>query len=197
VAEKYITVVSGLPRSGTSLMMSMLDSGGLPAMTDNVRRANDDNPEGYFEFENVKDEGSYNKWLEDAVGKSVKMVSALIKNLEKYSGYRFMVIFMRRDLDEIISSQNIMLEREGKPFVDNRSELKTMYMKHINSIKSLMKKSDHMDFIEISYNRLLKEPEETLKPLIQFLHPVAELDGSNMLQKINPSLYRNKGADNK
>jgi len=109
---EIITIVSGLPRSGTSMMMNMLEKGGMEALTDNIRKADEDNPKGYFEFEKVKKIKEDSSWLEKTRGKVFKMVSMLLYELPLT--YKYRIIFMKRDMDEMLSSQRKMLEREGK-----------------------------------------------------------------------------------
>src|ERR1041385_2006037 len=106
-----IAIVSGLPRSGTSMMMKMLVAGGLEALTDNIRTADEDNPEGYFEFEMVKKLGDDRSWLADARGKCVKIVSSFLKHLPQDFTYK--IIFMRRNIEEVLASQRQMLVRRG------------------------------------------------------------------------------------
>ena len=108
-----IVVVSGLPRSGTSMMMKMLEAGGIPPVTDELRTADDDNPKGYYEFERVKqmDKGD-TAWVADAQGKVVKVISALLKHLP--SSHNYQVIFLRRHMSEILASQRKMLIRRGE-----------------------------------------------------------------------------------
>src|SRR5687767_1046860 len=110
--QDTITVVSGLPRSGTSMMMRMLEAGGIPVLIDNVRQPDEDNPAGYYEFEQVKQVRDNTQWLPSARGKTVKMVYRLLYDLPSQFDYR--VIFMRRNLDEVLASQQKMLERKGK-----------------------------------------------------------------------------------
>ena len=106
--DKTIIVVSGLPRSGTSMMMKMLAEGGLPILTDALREADDDNPNGYYEFELVKKlPDGQNKWLADANHKVVKIISALLEHLP--TNYRYKIIFMEREPSEILASQQKML----------------------------------------------------------------------------------------
>ena len=116
--ENEIIIVSGLPRSGTSLMMQMLDQGGIAVVTDNVRTADTDNPRGYYEFEQVKKIKGDVSWLPGTRGKAFKMVSQLLYELPSNEKYR--VIFMERDLDEMIRSQEKMLARLGKPAAPSR-----------------------------------------------------------------------------
>ena len=115
--HKPITIVSGLPRSGTSMMMKMLEAGGIPIVQDGIRTANTDNPKGYYEFERVKQlpKGD-TAWLADSHGKAVKIISALLKHLP--SDYEYKVLFMRRDLDEVTASLLIRFK------LNNRSKRK-------------------------------------------------------------------------
>ena len=110
--DQEIIVVSGLPRSGTSLMMQMLAAGGVEVVTDHVRTADTDNPRGYYEFELVKKIKQDASWLPEARGKAVKMVSQLLYDLP--AGEKYRIIFLERDLDEVLVSQEKMLERLGR-----------------------------------------------------------------------------------
>ena len=112
--NECVIVVSGLPLLGTSMMMKMLIAGGLPALTDGLRVADENNPKGYFELEQVKQlpEGDTG-WVQTARGKAVKVISYLLESLPGEVSYR--VIFMQRDLDEVLLSQKRMLDRDGKP----------------------------------------------------------------------------------
>ena len=111
-ALEPVFIVSGLPRSGTSLMMMILNAAGIPPLTDYERNADEDNPRGYYEFERVKKlkDGDFG-WLENAQGKAVKVISALLTYLPE--GYTYKVIFMRRELSEILASQRKMLINRG------------------------------------------------------------------------------------
>ena len=109
---RFVTVVSGLPRSGTSLMMQMLAAGGVELLIDQIRRADADNPRGYFELEAVKRTRQDASWLDDAAGKAVKVIHLLLRDLPDDREYR--VVMMSRDLDEVLASQQAMLARSGK-----------------------------------------------------------------------------------
>ena len=111
-SSEFMAIVSGLPRSGTSMMMQMLEAGGMEVLTDGIRQANEDNPRGYYEFERVKQIKEDPGWLEEAQGKVVKMVSMLLFDLP--AGYRYRIVFMRREMREILTSQRVMLERLGQ-----------------------------------------------------------------------------------
>jgi len=110
--EKTVIVVSGLPRSGTSMMMQMLDAGGVEVLTDNLRLPDEDNPKGYYEYEAVKATAEDPSWLDDAGGRAVKMVYRLLYDLPADRRYR--VVFMKRDLEEVIKSQEVMLGSSGQ-----------------------------------------------------------------------------------
>ncbi|HNY87520.1 MAG TPA: hypothetical protein PKN23_13545, partial [Candidatus Hydrogenedentes bacterium] len=116
-----IVVVSGLPRSGTSMMMRMLAAGGMPLFTDGVRAADSDNPLGYFEHEAVKRLREDASWVPGAAGKAVKVVSALLPALPE--GFQYRVILMRRPLEEVLASQRRMFGRRGAPAADDGARM--------------------------------------------------------------------------
>jgi len=185
-----IIVVSGLPRSGTSLMMMMLDAAGIPPMQDFVREADADNPKGYYEYERVKKlpDGD-TKWVGKAKGKAVKVISMLLEHLP--TKYQYDVILMRRDIEEILASQRKMLERRGEdPDKVSDQEIGELFEKHFNHVLSWVQKQKHIRFVEVSYNQLLASPEEEISKVNQFLG--GNLDEQVMLNKIDPNLYRQR-----
>src|SRR5438270_5105425 len=123
-----IIIVSGLPRSGTSLMMQMLDQGGVEVLTDNIRTADTDNPRGYYEFEKVKKIKQDASWLPQTRGKAFKMVSQLLYDLP--ASEQYLIIFMERDLDEMLLSQEKMLERLNRPAAP-REQIRQSYTLHL------------------------------------------------------------------
>lgn len=156
--KKLIYVVSGLPRSGTSMMMKMLEVGGLNVVTDNIRTADDDNLQGYYEFERVKAmRDGDTAWVGEAQGKVVKVISALLEFLPPEYSYK--IIFMEREMMEILASQRKMLERRGKP--GNPAEdgkFAELYGKHLEKVKSWLLKQENMDVLFVPYNEMLKHP---------------------------------------
>ncbi len=187
--DSEIVVVSGLPRSGTSLMMQMLDHGGIPAMTDELRTADRDNPRGYFEFERVKQIKNDCSWLPQARGKAVKMVSQLLYDLPASEAYR--IIFMRRELDEILVSQEKMLQRLNRPTPD-RNILSEAFTLHLDRLFAWLPQQGQMRTLMVSYNLLLAEPETQSKRIAQYLDNRPRAD--NMRASIDPSLYRNRAS---
>ena len=185
-----ITVVSGLPRSGTSMMMKMLEAGGIPPMTDEVRQADSDNPKGYYEFERVKqlDKGD-TAWIPAAQGKAVKVISMLLKHLP--ADYQYQIIFMQRNLDETLASQKQMLvnrNEAGEPGDDD--QLKALFEKHLKQVEAWLAQQPNMDYLYINYNTLLENPVEQIGQLNQFLG--RQLDTKAMARVVDPSLYRQR-----
>ncbi len=185
--DMNIIVVSGLPRSGTSLMMQALGRGGIKLYWDHKRKADRSNPKGYFEHEAVKRLARDSSWLDGAKNKAVKIVSPLLVHLPASHGYK--IIFMQRDLDEILESQAKMLAREGK--IDNsthRDQLKTTFEKHLAQIERWIQKNENATMIFVNYLDLIKNPEQELEKTREFLQ--RDLDVESMVSVVDPSLYR-------
>ncbi len=182
-----IVVVSGLPRSGTSLMMQMLHQGGIPAMTDEIRTADTDNPRGYFEFERVKKTKDDPSWLPEARGKVVKMVSSLLYDLPNTELY--LIVFMRRDIDEVLDSQEKMLTRLSR-LAAPRDQMKQSFAIHLERLFKWLPAQGHIQLLEVSYNDLLSSPESEVQRVARFLDNTPS--PSQMLAAIDPNLYRNR-----
>jgi hypothetical protein len=187
--NKFITVVSGLPRSGTSLMMQMLNAGGMPVLSDHVRSADDDNPQGYFEFEAVKQLKTDRSWLDQAQGKAVKIIHMLLMDLPTDRSYR--LVMMNRDLDEVMRSQAKMLERSGKSGAGLPAErLKQMFKNQLATVREWLAKHDCFILQDIHYARLIDDPASQAELINQFLG--GNLDVNAMITAIRPELYRNR-----
>ena len=187
---EFITIVSGLPRSGTSMMMKMLEAGGMLPYTDNIRTADDDNPKGYYEFERVKKlpDGDTN-WLPDAGGKAVKVISALLEHLPVEYNYR--VLFMQRKMEEILASQKQMLIRSGQPTDRVGDEqLADMYGKHLAKVKTWLENQANMRVIYLDYNQMLVDPQKSADQVNIFLGE--GLDPQAMAAVVDTSLYRQR-----
>jgi hypothetical protein len=186
-----IVIVSGLPRSGTSMMMKMLEAGGVPIMTDAEREADIDNPKGYFEYERIKDleKETDKSYVQEGRGKALKVICFLIKDLPDDNDYR--VIFMRRDLDEVLESQGKMIDRLGTTDSDADDEaMKEAYRNDIVRTRLLCKKSPYMELIEIHYSETVGDPAESARKVNAFLG--GSLDEKAMRAAVDESLYRNK-----
>lgn len=182
-----IVIVSGLPRSGTSLMMQMLHQGGILAVTDEIRTADTDNPRGYYEFECVKKTKEDPSWLPEARGKVVKMVSSLLYDLPVTESYR--IVFMRRDIDEMLESQEKMLARLSRTAAP-RDQMKKSFAIHLDRLFHWFPAQPHIKLLEVSYNDLLHTPELEIGRVVEFLDHVPS--ASLMHAAIDPDLYRNR-----
>jgi len=187
--EDSIAVVSGLPRSGTSMMMEMLEKGGLEVLTDNLRKPDEDNPKGYYEFERVKQLPDDTAWLDEAEGKAVKVLGELIKHLP--GDYHYKIVFMERNLEEIIESQTKMLKRKGEDPDDiSKDELRDTFKEYRKILKKQISSSPNMEVIYISYNDIMSHPEPVVESISAFFD--GDLDKNKMLSVIDEELYRNR-----
>jgi hypothetical protein len=189
VDKNFLTIVSGLPRSGTSMMMRMLETGGLPVMIDLIREADDDNPNGYYEFEAVKHTKEDPTWLEDSDGKVVKMVYRLLYDLPEDRTYY--VLFMGRHLDEVLASQRVMLERHGTGADGiTDAQMRAMFQAEIDKFFKWIADRPCFKMIRVDYNNLLADPQAELTKVNEFLG--GGLDVEAMAATVDPSLYRNR-----
>ena len=186
-----IVVVSGVPRSGTSMMMKMLDAGGLPLVTDAVREADEDNPKGYFEDERAKqlDTAQDRSWLSDCRGKGLKIISFLLLDLPEENFYK--IIFMRRKLEEVIASQNKMLARRGEPTDDDGDEkMIQRYTMHLRKVEFMLEENPNCEAIDVDYRAALEDPRHHAERIRDFLG--VDLDVDRMASIVDPQLYRNR-----
>lgn len=185
--NRTITIVSGLPRSGTSLMMQMLDIGGMKVVTDNIRTADEDNPKGYYEFEKAKKIRDDASWLKDMRGKAFKMVSMLLYDLPVDEKYK--VIFMKRNMNEILTSQNKMLERLGQNPNPNDG-MGELFAKHLDKTFKWLNTQKNFKVLYVSYNDLIQNPLMATEIVIGFLG--IKLDIKKMPGVVDRALYRNR-----
>ncbi len=186
-----IVIVSGLPRSGTSMMMQMLDTGGLEVFTDGVRKSDENNPKGYYEHELVKSLSRNKTWMKDAMGKVVKVISQLIFELP--ANYRYKIIFMERDLDEVIQSQHKMLIRDGKAKEDSINiRVVNAFKQNLERIHTWVPKQQNMEIIFVSHRNLINNPVEELKKVNDFLG--GTLDTKAMATVVDKNLHREKAV---
>jgi hypothetical protein len=187
--EKPIIIVSGLPRSGTSMMMQMLKQGGFEIVSDGLRQADENNPKGYYEFEKVKEMDKDDSWLPKCRGKVIKIVSVFLSKLP--DSYRYKVIFMRRDMQEILASQRKMLVRLQKDPNDvDEKKLVQQYNKHLDQIQHWLNGKKNFDVFYVDYRDALNRPEEYAIQIQSFLD--MELNTENMIRSVDKSLYRNR-----
>jgi hypothetical protein len=185
-----IVVVSGLPRSGTSMMMRMLEAGGLGPLEDGIRTADISNPKGYFEFEPVKGLEAARgdvPWLPEARGKAVKIISFLLTWLPE--DFNYQVIFMERDLDEVLASQQQMLTRRGEaPGASDAS--REVFAAHLAQVERFMAARPCFETLYVPYREAVAAPEATAAAVARFLG--RSMDTAAMAKAVEASLYRNR-----
>jgi hypothetical protein len=190
--RESVVVVSGLPRSGTSLMMQMLEAGGIEPLTDGVRARDEDNPRGYYEMERVKHlpEGD-TAWVGQARGRALKVVSALIQSLPREHIYR--VIFMHRRIEEVLASQEKMLDRreEGKDTDDE--EMAEIFRSHLEEVREWLDDQSNFECLDVDFNGLVADPEPVVEEVNEFLR--GDLDTGKMAEVVDPDLYRNRAGE--
>lgn len=180
-----VTIVSGLPRAGTSLMMQMLEAGGIEVLVDDKRKANENNPKGYYEYSSVKKLRSNNSCIYTAEGKSVKVIAQLLANLPKDLEYK--IIFMQRNMYEILSSQQKMLGKKGNAFPMGIAKA---FEKELEKIDVWQKKEPNVNLIYVDYKSVIENPDTEINKINEFLD--FQLDTDKMKSVIDPNLYRNK-----
>jgi len=185
-----ITIVSGLPRSGTSMMMRMLEAGGMDVVVDNIRKADEDNPKGYYELEKVKEIKNDYSWLDNVQGKVVKMVSMLLYELPSNRNYN--VIFMKRGIDEILASQRTMLQRKGNRSDINDEEMGKLFNRHLEEIENWLAGQINIRILYINYNDVIEDPRKIAQVINHFLNKALNI--GKMVETVDGSLYRQRSA---
>jgi hypothetical protein len=171
------------------MMMQMLAAGGMSVLTDNIRQADEDNPRGYYELEAVKEVRQDASWLDDAGGKAVKMVYRLLYDLPQNHTYR--VIFLRRDLAEVLDSQEEMLRRQGKASDDvDRAQLEELYRRQLRDVDAWLAVQPNFSVLYVDYRDVLNEPERVVEEVNRFL--AGRLDVEAMLRVPDRGLYRQR-----
>jgi hypothetical protein len=184
-----ITVVSGLPRSGTSLMMQMLSAGGMPALSDGERQADADNPRGYFEWERIKLLPRQPDCIAEAEGKVVKIISQLLFALP--AGRDYCVIFMQRPLAEVVASQSEMIRRRGTIGAAlPPAALIAGLGAHLNQINAWLKDKPNISVHRVEHQEVLREPLRVAESIQEFLN--CPLDVVAMSQQVDTLLYRQR-----
>ncbi len=187
--ETFITIVSGLPRSGTSMMMQVMKAGGIPVLTDNLRKEDRDNPKGYFEFEPVKKTKEDPSWASMAQGKAVKMIYRLVYDLP--DSYEYRVIFMRRDLDEVLASQKKMLHRSGRQGAKiGDRKLADLFRTQLSEFDEWIAAKKNFSILNINYKDMITSPREQCIRINDFLGKILNVEASSAV--VDSDLYRNR-----
>lgn len=186
----FVTIVSGLPRSGTSMMMRMLAAGGLPVMSDEARTADESNPGGYFEHERVKALATDKAWLAEARGRALKVIYKLAYELPPDLRYR--MLFMQRDIDEVLRSQEAMMRRDGlDPDAIGRDKLAELFQTEVLRFRRWAEAQGNIELLPVDYAAVIAAPEGAAREIDSFLG--GGLDVAAMAAAVDPALYRNRG----
>ncbi len=189
---KTFLLVSGLPRSGTSLMMQMLDAGGIHPQTDGIRVADENNPRGYYEWEAIKKIGQHPEILDAPAieDKAIKVISMLIPALPKNHQYK--IIFMMRPIHQIVASQSKMIDRLGTDGSEiEPDKIAARLERHRSQILQLLENQENFELIDVDYETLLKDTENQIARIIEFIDD-QRLDADQMPNAIEHHLHREK-----
>ena len=177
-----ITIVSGLPRSGTSMMMQMLEGGGLVVLSDGERESDVSNPNGYYEYQKVKTLIRSKDWVHEAEGKVLKVIAQLLLHLP--SNYKYKVIYMERDVEEVLASQEKMLGRK------NPENLGVMFSKQMTRVDQWAENQQDVEVLKVNYKEAIQSPAKIAKEVQSFLDLNMDLEA--MVERVDSTLYRNK-----
>jgi predicted AlkP superfamily phosphohydrolase/phosphomutase/tetratricopeptide (TPR) repeat protein len=194
--EESLVVVTGLPRSGTSMLMQMLAAGGMQTLSDGLRAADEDNPRGYLEFEPVKNLLKDAKCLFEARGKAVKIVAPLVAALPQ--GLACRVILTERDLEEVLASQERMLVRRNQPLAatpERRRMLKDEYLRTLGRVKAMLAQRPGTQVLVIEHRNAISDSLVTAEKVNRFLG--GGLDVMKMAAAIDPTLHRNRAGNSR
>ncbi|MBM4311258.1 MAG: sulfotransferase [Deltaproteobacteria bacterium] len=185
----FITIVSGLPRSGTSMMMQVIEAGGVPVLCDHIRSQDDDNPKGYYEFELVKKTKIDPSWVPGACGKVVKVIYSLLNDLP--SEYNYRVVFMERSLAEVLASQKKMLERRGQKGGGVPDEkMAALFRSQLATFEHWVRNQKNFSMLRVGYADMIADPVAAVDRVNKFLG--GTLDREAMIRAVDPDLYRNR-----
>jgi hypothetical protein len=170
------------------MLMRMLEAGGLSVLADRAREADPDNPRGYYELAEIKATAADASWVREAAGKVVKVIGYLLPHLPVDREYR--ILFMRRELDQVVRSQRVMLERLGQPVGDGDDEARRLLAEHVVDIEAWMETAPHVRRLGVSYARVLAEPRVQCERIARFLERDLDLDA--MAGAVEPGLWRQR-----
>lgn len=194
-------LVSGLPRSGTALMMEMLSAGGWPIMVDRERAPDSDSPEGHYEWEGIKQLRQRPEVIREAEGKVLRVVSTLLPLLPNRHRYR--VLFMQRPIEQVVDSQFRMIaRRKGRsedpantPAEERQAMIKRLRAHAEWSVEHL-RVAPNFEMFEVDYPALIAKPDDWVARIAAFAGrpdtPVAILE--QMKSAVKPEMFHNRGA---
>ncbi len=188
--NRTVTIVSGLPRSGTSMMMQMLSAGGITPLVDENRPADEDNPRGYYEYEPARQLIKNKQWLPEAKGRVVKLVAQLLPHLPTQHSYR--IVFIKREIDEVLRSQRTMLDRLGRRGADlDEQRLAKSFSRQLSQVDAWLNQYK-IPRLVIGYRDVLDNAQDAAEQLANFLNH--DLNLSAMAGAVDHTLYRQRSS---
>lgn len=186
-----VIAVSGIPRSGTSMLMAMLEAGGVPLLVDGARPPDPDNPRGYFEYAPVKRLHAGNAWVRGAAaGRALKVVSPLLRHLPREAGLAYRILFAERSLEEVAASQRAMLERQGRHDGVSDARIRALLEGHLEEARALIASRPDMEACWLAYTEMLRAPALAAGRIRDFLG--LALDVEAMARAVEPTLRRQR-----
>ncbi|HNT89911.1 MAG TPA: sulfotransferase [Candidatus Hydrogenedentes bacterium] len=186
--HEQVIVISGLPRSGTSMMMRMLEAGGLPILSDGLRTADEDNPKGYYEFERVKKLRDDAAWLADARGKAVKIISFFLPELP--DTFRYKIILLHRAMPEVLASQRKMLERRGQRDATDDERMAALFEKDLRRAADWLESRANVSVLHVEHRDAFADPRAVAERVNAFLGGGLDVDA--MAAAVDPALHRQR-----
>ena len=194
MSAEPVIVVSGLPRSGTSLVMSMLEAGGVPVLVDAHRAPDESNPRGYFELEAVKATASDDAWVDAAPGHAVKVIHALLPALP--ARHRYAVLVIERDLGEVVTSQRAMLARSGGAAGEESDDGRVIdaLRRQLDDARHWLAAQPNVRWTPIAHRRLIRDPRTAAEEIARFLERDLDLalDVDAMAACVDATLHRSR-----
>jgi len=191
--SQIITIVTGLPRSGTSMMMQMLIAGGISPLTDSQRKADASNPKGYFEYDKATQLRSDSSWIGEASGKVVKIVAQLLPDLPTETNGKpayYRIVFMERDLDEVLASQHTMLHLQGRKGANlERSRLADVFEEQLQKVHRFID-DRNISCLVVRHALAIQDPRSVAESVNIFFD--GSLDVDAMAAVVDPALHREK-----
>jgi hypothetical protein len=189
--DNSVIIVTGLPRSGTSMLMHMLSAAGVPLVVDGVRTADEDNPLGYYEFTPVKamDRDRDKAWIAEARGKAIKIVSFFLPHLPEE--YHYKILFIKRSLPEVLASQRKMIQRRGETAGDIPDEqMAGIFAAHLTKVQNLLASRPNCDVLYVEHRHAIEAPAQVAAAINDFLG--GQLDTAAMTAVVDQQLHRNR-----
>jgi len=175
--------------------MQMLEAGGIPILADGVRAPDEDNPRGYYELEAVKALARDASFLAAAPGRAIKIVAPLLPLLPLEFGYR--VVFVERDLDEVLDSQRAMMARRGTSDAADDPAMRAAFEVVLGRVWAWFESTDRVETVRVAHRALLDQPAVVAQRIAAFVGVGTEARVEEMAAVVAPGLHRQRGRESR